>query len=105
MPDLPAAFPPAPRKIDPLSPIPSTSSELHVCLDDFLKLKSINLLEAESALAALSLTPEIIGQVPVERLRETTGAVEGHFWAFQAFCRQWSARLEEKKRRLALGSS
>ncbi|KAJ6481124.1 hypothetical protein C8R45DRAFT_831641 [Mycena sanguinolenta] len=103
--DLPAAFPPAPRKINPLSPIPSTSSELHVCLDDFLKLKSINLLEAESALAALSLTPEIIGQVPVERLREITGAVEGHLWAFQAFCRQWSARLEEKKRRLALGSS
>ncbi|KAJ7856212.1 hypothetical protein B0H14DRAFT_2352800 [Mycena olivaceomarginata] len=103
---LPVAFPTTPKKLTgPLSPIPTASSELHVCLDDFLKLKGINLLEAESALAALSLTPDIIANVPIERLGEVTGAVEGHLWGLQAFCRQWSARLDEKKRRLTLVSS
>ncbi|KAJ7880688.1 hypothetical protein B0H13DRAFT_2345482 [Mycena leptocephala] len=102
---LPVAFPTTPRKYGLLSPIPTTSSELHVCLDDFLKLKGINLLEIESALAALSLTPDIIANVPVLRLLEITKAAEGHLWGFQAFCREWSGRLEEKKRRLALVSS
>jgi hypothetical protein len=102
---LPVAFPTTPRKYGPLSPLPTTSSELHVCLDDFLKLKGINLLDIESALAALSLTPDIIANVPVPRLLEITQAAEGHLWGFQAFCREWSGRLEEKKRRLALVSS
>ncbi|KAJ7903003.1 hypothetical protein B0H13DRAFT_2233971 [Mycena leptocephala] len=103
---LPAAFPTTPKKpIAPLSPIPTMSSELHVCLDDLRKLKGINLLEAESALAALSLTPDIIANVPIERLGQITGAIEGHLWGLQAFCREWSARLDEKKCRLVIVSS
>ncbi|KAJ7778022.1 hypothetical protein DFH07DRAFT_766239 [Mycena maculata] len=103
---LPVAFPTTPKKPTvSLSPIPTRSSELHACLDDFLRLKGINLLEAESALAQLSLTPDIIAGVPVPRLCEITSAVEGHLWGLQAFCREWSSRLEEKKRRLTLVSS
>ncbi|KAJ7484964.1 hypothetical protein B0H11DRAFT_2414016 [Mycena galericulata] len=106
---LPVAFPATPKKpiatVAPFSPIPTTSSELHACLDDFLRAKGINLLEAESALAALSLTPDIIASVPVSRLLEITGAVEGHLWGFQVFCREWSSRLEEKKRRLTMVSA
>jgi hypothetical protein len=65
---LPIAFLTTPRKYGLLSPLLTTSSELHVCLDDFLKLKGINLLDIESALAALSLTPDIreLAQKPHE---------------------------------------
>ncbi|KAJ6473089.1 hypothetical protein C8R45DRAFT_835651 [Mycena sanguinolenta] len=103
---LPRAFPTTPRKpTSPISPIPTESSELHSCLEAFLKAKNINLLDAESALAAVGLTPDVIGDVPVNRLREITGAVEGHLWGLHAFAREWSARLAEKKRRLAAPST
>ncbi|KAJ7208738.1 hypothetical protein C8J57DRAFT_1517145 [Mycena rebaudengoi] len=55
--------------------------------------KGINLLQAESALAAVGLTPDIISNVSVSRLGEITGAVEGHLWGLQSFSREWSARL------------
>ncbi|KAJ6601564.1 hypothetical protein B0H10DRAFT_1823908, partial [Mycena sp. CBHHK59/15] len=103
---LPRAFPTTPRKpTSPVSPIPTPSSELHSCLESFFKAKGINLLEAESALAAVGLTPDIISNVPVSRLGEITGAVEGHLWGLQSFSREWSARLQEKKRRLAATST
>ena len=99
---LPRAFPTTPRKpTSPISPIPTQFSELHTCLESFLKAKQIDLTGAEAGLAAVGLTPDIIGSVPVGRLQEITGAVEGHIWAFQSFARDWSARLLEKKRRLA----
>ncbi|KAJ7677222.1 hypothetical protein B0H17DRAFT_867710, partial [Mycena rosella] len=98
---LPVVFPATPTKkpMVPLSPIPPPSSELHACLDDFFKLKGINLLETESVFASLELTPEIIADVPVSRLGELTGVIEGRLWGFQSFCREWSSRLQEKKRR------
>ncbi|KAF8176897.1 hypothetical protein K438DRAFT_1727053 [Mycena galopus ATCC 62051] len=103
---LPRAFPTTPRKpTSPVSPIPTPSSELHSCLDAFFKSKGINLLAAESALAAMGLTPDIISNVPIGRLGEITGAVEGHLWGLQSFSREWSAGLREKKRRLAAVST
>jgi hypothetical protein len=103
---LPRAFPTTPRKpTSPVSPIPTPSSELHSCLESFFKTKGIDLLEAESALAAVGLSPGIISNVPVSRLGEITGAVEGHLWGLQSFCREWSACLQEKKRRLAATST
>ncbi|KAJ7106874.1 hypothetical protein C8R43DRAFT_1140426 [Mycena crocata] len=97
-----SVLPTTPRKAQPLSPIPTTSSELHSCLNDFLKAKSIDILACESALANLELTPAIIADVPVSRLCEITGVVEGRLWSFQNYCREWCARLAEKKRRALL---
>jgi len=67
---------------------------------DFLRIKDIDLTACEAALATLDLTPDIIHEVPVPRLCEVTGAVEGQLWKFQSFCREWTERLDEKKRRL-----
>jgi len=82
------------------SPMPTPSSELHVCLADFLRLKNIDLTASESALAALDLTPDIIPQVPVARLCDVIPVVEGQAYKLKAFCKGWTERLEEKKRRV-----
>ena len=98
-----SSAPTTPRKPKPLimpapiSPIPSRSAELHACLADFAKTEDVDLLHSEAALAALDLTPRIIPDVPVPRLIEVTGALEGHLWKLQAFCRSWTTRLAEKK--------
>jgi hypothetical protein len=97
IPDIPTT--PTRHPKPPLSPIPSPTSRLHACLTDFAHVKGIDLLSSESALAKLDLTPDIVPIVPVTRLCEVTSAVEGQIWKLQAFCREWSDRLEEKKRR------
>ena len=88
---------PKPLSPSPISPIPSRSAELHACLADFAATEDVDLLHSETVLAALDLTPGIIPDVPVPRLIEVTGALEGHLWKLQAFCRSWTARLVEKK--------
>lgn len=82
----------------PPSPIPKHDEELHSCLVDFLRLRRIDFLAFEDSLSKLDLTPDIIGDVPVERLCEITGAVEGKVRKLQRFCSDWIARLEEKRR-------
>ena len=62
--------------------------------------KGIDLTGTEAALMELELTSDIVSEVPVARLCEVMGAVEGRVWKFQIFCREWSARLEDKKRRV-----
>ncbi|KAJ7635761.1 hypothetical protein DFH06DRAFT_1302968 [Mycena polygramma] len=90
--------PGTPRKSVPqMSPVAEPGAELHVCLADFLKHKQIDLLDIEPALAALDLTPDIISEVPMARLREVTGVVEGRLWKFKIFCRDWTERLEDKR--------
>jgi hypothetical protein len=49
----------------------------------------------------LKLTPDIIPEVPVARLCEVTGAVEGRIRKFQAYCKVWNGRLDAKKGQLA----
>jgi hypothetical protein len=71
--------------------------ELHACLADFKRFKSIDLTSHENALAALELTPDILSDVPVARLGEVTGVVEGKLWKLQAFCKEWSKRQEVKR--------
>lgn len=85
--------------VAPLSPTPDTGLELHACLGDFLRSKGIDLTGTEAALMELELTPDIVSEVPVGRLCEVMGAIEGRVRKFQVFCREWSARLEDKKRR------
>ncbi|EDR02051.1 uncharacterized protein LACBIDRAFT_332644 [Laccaria bicolor S238N-H82] len=81
----------------PLSPIPTANSELRSCLSDFAEAKGIDLTACEEALTALDLTPDIIPDVPVQRLCDITHATEGQILKLHVFCRGWNARLEEKK--------
>ena len=85
------------RMSPPLSPIPTANSELRSCLSDFAEAKGIDLTACEEALATLDLTPDIIPDVPVQRLCDITHATEGQIFKFHVFCRGWNARLEEKK--------
>jgi hypothetical protein len=73
--------------------------ELHACIGDFLRSKGIDLLASESALMELELTPDIVADVPVARLCEVMGTVEGRVRKFQTFCKEWNARLVDKRRR------
>ena len=100
VPDAPTTPVRVRQEVSMISPIPSTTSELHTCLTDFARIKGIDLLANEAALLELDLTPDIIPVVPIARLCEVIGAVEGQVWKFQSFCREWSDRLEDKKRRL-----
>ena len=79
------------------SPSSAASTELSVCINDFLKVKGIDLFMAESALAALELTLNIINQVPVNELRNVMGAIEGCVRKFQLFCQEWVEHVEDKK--------
>jgi hypothetical protein len=81
----------------PLSPAPDPGSELHMCMGDFLRSKGINVLAAETALMELELTPDIIAEVPIARLVEVMSTVEGRVRKFQIFCKEWNARLVEKR--------
>jgi hypothetical protein len=57
----------------------------------------IDLMGCEDSLMVLELTPDIIPDVPVIRLCEVTGTVEGHIRKFQSYCKHWHARLVAKK--------
>lgn len=83
--------------INPLSPAPDVGTELHACMGDFLRSKGINILASEPVLMELELTPDIVADVPVARLVEVMGTVEGRVRKFQLFCREWNARLVEKR--------
>lgn len=92
--------PTRPRQLlPPQSPSPLPGTELHTCLGDFLVSKGIDLAGAEPALAGLDLTPDIINEVPVARLCDILGTVEGRVRKFQLFCKEWVARVEDKRRR------
>ncbi|TBU25376.1 hypothetical protein BD311DRAFT_669763, partial [Dichomitus squalens] len=79
-----------------LSPSPIPGTELHACLVDLLVAKGVDLLDAEPALSRLDLTPDIMNKVPVGRLCEVTGAVEGRVHKLQAFCEEWVGCVEVK---------
>ncbi|KAJ7051597.1 hypothetical protein C8F01DRAFT_639347 [Mycena amicta] len=101
---VPADCPAAPQRpaAAPSSPVPARDQELHACLVAFREAKDIDMLDAEASLAELELTPDAIVNVPVARLMEVTGAVEGRVYKLVAFSRDWVARLEEKRRRIPL---
>jgi hypothetical protein len=81
----------------PFSLAPNAGLELHACLEDFLTSKGIDLTGAETALMELELIPDIVSEVPITRLCEVMGAIEGCVQKFRVFCKERSARLEEKK--------
>jgi hypothetical protein len=71
--------------------------ELHSCIGDFLRSKGIDLMASDPVLMALELIPDIVADVPVARLCEVMGAIEGRVHKFQVFCKEWNTRLEDKK--------
>jgi hypothetical protein len=79
----------------PLSPVPAADSELRSCLSDFAAMKGIDLTSCEEVLMALDLTPDIIPEVPVQRLCDITHATEGQVLKLHVFCCGWNARLEQ----------
>jgi hypothetical protein len=81
----------------PFYPAPNAGLELHACLGDFLASKGIDLICAKTALMELELTPDIVSEVPIARLCEVMGAIEGWVYKFRVFCKECSAHLEEKK--------
>ncbi|KAA1475512.1 hypothetical protein DENSPDRAFT_883621 [Dentipellis sp. KUC8613] len=85
----------------PLSPPPAAGTELHTCLTDFLEAKGIDFRGFENALLLLDFTPDVIPFVSISRLCEVTNSVEGRAIKFQAFCKAWSSRQEEKHSYLA----
>ncbi|KAH8832105.1 hypothetical protein DL96DRAFT_1706489 [Flagelloscypha sp. PMI_526] len=88
-----ARIPPA----TPPSPIPAKGDELKECLFDFFAHKEIDLRGSFSALSALDLMPDILYDVPVERLVEITGGIEGQIHKLRIFSKSWSEHLEEKR--------
>jgi hypothetical protein len=96
---VPSTPPHAKAVIMPLSPTPDVGLELHACIGDFLRSKGIDLSGSLTALMDLELTPDIVSDVPVARLCEVMGAVEGKVHKFQVFCKVWNVHLEDKKQR------
>lgn len=81
----------------PLSPPPAPGSELHACLSDFAKAMDIDLSGCEDSLMVVEFTPDIIPDIPVARLCEITGVVEGRLRKLQTFCKGWNSHLLAKK--------
>lgn len=81
----------------PRSPVPNHGDELHQFLLDLVQARKIDILDKEAALNALDLTPDIIPDIPLTRFCDLTGLVEGGALKAQKYCREWYARLEEKR--------
>ncbi|KAG1852273.1 hypothetical protein DFJ58DRAFT_661317 [Suillus subalutaceus] len=74
-----------------LSPLPASGSELHACLCDFTEATDIDLASCEDSLVVMEFTPDIIPDIPVARLCEIMGVVEGHLRKLQMFCKDWNS--------------
>ena len=92
-----AAAPVPTSDVRAVSPLPDAGSELRSCLEDFARVKGIDLIQHEAVLARLDLTPDILPDVPITRLCELTGAVEGQLWKLQVYCKEWYTRLQKKR--------
>lgn len=81
----------------PRSPAPAAGEELHHFLIDLVKFKRIDIVEKERVLTSLDLTPDIIPNIPLLRFCELTGLLEGGALKVQKYCKEWFARVEEKR--------
>ena len=82
----------------PSSPMPPHAEELRHFLEALRIKKGIDLRESEHQLALLEYTPDILPDVPLDRLKEVTGAVDGRVLKLQAFAREWNERQAQKRR-------
>ncbi|THU80350.1 hypothetical protein K435DRAFT_580173, partial [Dendrothele bispora CBS 962.96] len=83
----------------PVSPIPTSSGELHNFLRDLHNTKGIDFTSFESLFEANEYTPDILHLVPVSTLRELTHAPEGRVLKMVDFAKVWNGRLERKKKK------
>jgi len=84
-------------------PLPIPSAEFQRFLEDFRRLKGIDILAQRVTFEASAFTPDILPHISVARLTELTGLPEGHVIKLQIFGKQWAMSLEEA--RLADGST
>jgi hypothetical protein len=83
-------------------PLPTPAIEVQRFLEDFRRLKGIDIIDCRAVLEASALTPDILSHLTLSRVTELTGLQEGHAIKLQIFGKQWAVSLEEA--RLADGS-
>jgi hypothetical protein len=83
-------------------PLPTPAMEVQRFLEDFRRLKGIDIIDCRAVLEASALTPDILPHLTLARVTELTGLQEGHAIKLQIFGKQWATSLEEA--RLADGS-
>jgi len=76
-------------------PLPTPEAEVQRFLEDFHRLKGIDIINCQAAFEASALTPDILPHLSVVRVTELTGLQEGHAIKLQVFSKQWVASLEE----------
>ncbi|KAF9221051.1 hypothetical protein BS17DRAFT_768834 [Gyrodon lividus] len=85
------------HKSPPLSPVLLAGSEICTCLEDFFRVKGVDLQQSEEVLNDLDLTSDIIADTPISCLNEVLNTVEGHTHKYQAFTKKWSSHLQYNK--------
>ena len=78
-------------------PLPSPTAEVQRFLEDFRRLKGIDITTCQAAFEASALTPDILPHLSVTRVTELTGLLEGRAIKLQVFGKQWAASLEEAR--------
>ena len=97
---------PSPSPSRPSSPLPGVEHELESCVLAFGNSKALasNIINsAIENLSALGYTPDVLADDDIsnERVGEVSGLPEGTVSALRKFSREWCARLEVKKARMA----
>jgi hypothetical protein len=93
---LPAASEQSRAKHIVAFPLPTPAAELQRFLEDFRRLKGIDVLSSCAALAAAAIRPGLLTYLSLTRLMELTGLLEGQALLMQVFGREWSASLEHQ---------
>ena len=75
-------------------PLPTPAAETQCFLEDFRRLKGIDVVGSCAALSACAITPGILTHLPIARMMELTGLLEGQALIMQVFGKEWSASLE-----------
>jgi len=78
-------------------PLPTPAAEVQRFLEDFWRLKGIDIIDRRAVLEASALTPDILSHVTLARVTELTGLQEGHAIKLQVFGKQWATSLEEAR--------
>ncbi|GBE82416.1 hypothetical protein SCP_0408000 [Sparassis crispa] len=77
--------------------LPNHGEELVFCLRDFKTVTNVDILNVEDVFKTNAITPSIIREMPVQRLCELSGVLEGHMWQFQSFCKEWCDYVKERR--------
>jgi hypothetical protein len=95
----PAAMPPpsvpATRLVN--FPLPPPAEELRRFLEDFRRVKGIDITACIPIFEQSALTPDIIPYLTVARITELGGLLEGHAVKLQMFGKEWVTSLEEQR--------